>query len=97
MEEFEALITSLGEHLVDYIGREHLQRLDVYGDEADGSAHIEVFLTENTWIQQSAVIDKMIELRAMFMDELAIDYRFAEVDSATASAASARHTAFSLA
>lgn len=97
MDTFTALIHSLGEHVVDYIGKDHLERLDVFGDEGDSSAHIEIFLSNQTWDEHSRAIDKMIELRAMFLDELSIDYRFVESDSETNQSAEARHSTYSMA
>lgn len=97
MNEFAALISSLGESAVAYIGKDHLHRLDVYSDPTDGTAFLEIFLQDDSWAEQSRAIDKMIEIRGMFMDELSIEYRFVEEDSSTAESAAARETAFSMA
>jgi hypothetical protein len=97
MDEFDALISSLGESIVAYVGRDNLRRLDVFGDEDDSTARVEICLEDNSWGQQSHAIDKMIELRAMFLDELSLEYRFVEEDRSTASSAHARHSQFSLA
>lgn len=97
MDEFSALIQSLGEHAVDYIGKDNLLRLDVFGDEVDQSAHVEIFLCSEEWGDHSSAIDKMIELREMFMDDLAVDYRFAGADSSTVEDKNARHPAFQMA
>lgn len=94
MDEFGALITSLGEHLVVTVGKENLQRVDIFGDESDGSAHIEIVLVDDAWDRMSGAIDKMIEIREMFLDELSIDYRFADQDSETAASANARRSNF---
>lgn len=80
MEDFPALIHSIGEHAVSYIGRQNLAALSVAGDRVNGSAHIEIVLQDNSWTQQSRAIDKMIELRAMFMDEISLSYSFSGAD-----------------
>jgi hypothetical protein len=97
MDAFTALVHSLGEHAVTYIGKQNLRRLDIFGDERDGTAFMEVFLQENTWEQQTAAIDKINELRDIFFDELSIDFRFMSEDSSTAEAAHARQPSFCLA
>lgn len=96
MEEFDALVHSLGEHCVAYIGKENLRRLDVFGDVADSTAFIEIYLEENVWERQAEAIDKMIEIRGMFIDELSIDYRFVDEDSSTVESAEARRSLYSL-
>ncbi len=87
MDEFEATITSLGEHAVDYIGRQNLRQLAVFGDHHNSSADIQICLAVNDWASQTAAIDKMIELRAMFISELSIQYHFIEEDNYTPTAA----------
>lgn len=90
MEAFPALVQSFGELCLTYIGKENLSRLYVYADEGNGSIYVEIFLADNTWDEQARTIDKMIELREMFLDELAVDYRFVIEDSSTVEAATAR-------
>jgi hypothetical protein len=97
VDDFQALMHSLGEHAVDYIGKDSLRRLDVFGDEADGAAYIEICLEENSWDERSRAIDKMLEIREMFLDEVSIEYRFIDEDSSTVEAAVARGPAFCMA
>lgn len=87
MDDFEALIHSLGEHSVDYIGKDRLRQLVVFGDALSETARIEICLTENTWSEQTRVIERMLELRAMFLDELSLDYLFVDEDNCTRTAA----------
>lgn len=98
MDAFPATVRSLGETVVAWIGKDHLSRLEVYPDEADGAASVVVYLSDNdSWEEHSRAIDKMIEIRGMFMDDLAIDYRFAELDDETLAAAEANHPSFVMA
>jgi len=97
MDEFGALIHSLGEYTVTYIGEQNLARLDIFGDDVAGTAYIEIALADNTWPSQSAAVDKMIEIREMYFDELAIDYRFISEDSETRQSSAARQPAFCMA
>lgn len=95
MTDFGALIQSLGEHAVDAIGKPNLEQLTVHGDVANESAEVEICLIDNTWDEQTRVIDLMIDLRLMFMDEISVSYRFTELDSC--SAAVARRSQFAYA
>lgn len=97
MDAFPALVQSLGEHAVAYIGKERLLALNVFGDPTDMSAEVEIYLRDNSWDEQTRAIDLMIELREMYLDELAISYRFAERDSETAEATAAAGPAFAMA
>lgn len=100
VDDFKALISSLGESTVGYIGADNLQSLHVRGHEADGTAFVEICLAENSWDEQSRVIDTMLEIREMFFDELSIEYRFIDEDSSTREAADAherRSTSYSMA
>lgn len=97
MEDFQALVTSLGESTVTYLGKDNLLRLDVFADEIDMTAHIEIFLRDDSWAEQSRAIDKMIELREMFIEDISIGYRFSACDTSTSEAAHARRSSFSMA
>lgn len=87
MDDFEALISSLGEHSVDYIGKDNLRQLAVFGDPGNLSARIEICLEENSWAEQTRAIDRMLELRRMFLDEISIDYAFLNEDSCSSTVA----------
>ncbi len=81
MREFDALVHSLGEHSVQYLKpSNNLSQLYVFGDELTGTAHIEVVLSDSTWEQHAAVIDRMIEIREMFLNDISIDYIIVDDD-----------------
>lgn len=82
MNDFQAMVTSMMENAVDYIGKSRLLRLSVEADPGAGSAQIEIVLQDNSWASQSLAIDRMIELRSMFLDELSFEYAFLEADEA---------------
>lgn len=81
MSEFEATVHSLGEHLADYIGRDHLRQLTVLGREDTGEAEVAVCLRDDTWGAQERAIDQILAVREMFMDEVAMEYHFLGSDS----------------
>lgn len=87
MDEFGALVHSLGEHSVDYIGKDRLKLLTVSGDPHSMSARVEICLQDNSWEEQTFVIDKMVEIRTMFLNELSIDYVFVDEDNCTRASA----------
>ncbi|GAA1434405.1 hypothetical protein GCM10009616_28750 [Microlunatus lacustris] len=74
MTEFEALVRSLGEHLVSYIGKDHLRRLSVSIDEATLSATADICLASDDFSMVMEAIERVGEVRLMFMDELSFDY-----------------------
>lgn len=76
MSEFDATIHSLGEQLVSYMGRDHLEQLTVAGRSQTGEADVEICLLEDTWDEQSRAIDQVLIVREMFLNELSISYRF---------------------
>lgn len=77
MNEFDAVVHSLGEHLVDGIGKEHLTHVLVSPDELTATAEVTIVLSERTWAEQERAIDKIVDLREMFLEEISFDYRFA--------------------
>ncbi len=100
VDDFQALISSLGESTVTYIGRDHLRSLDILGDEMDGTAFLQICLAEDTWDAQTRAVDKMLEIREIFLDELSVEYRFIDEDSSTREALAAqeqRATSYSMA
>jgi hypothetical protein len=85
--EFDALIESLGQLTIEYLKSLNVGgRVRIFHDEHSGSAHLEICLDDQSWATQSAAIDKMIEIRSIFLDEIAIDYVFVDDDSCGTSA-----------
>lgn len=76
MDDSEALVHSLGEHCVDYIGKHNLRQLTATFDHMNGVAHVEICLANDSWSARESAIDKMIEVRQMFLDEVSVDYAF---------------------
>ena len=76
VNEFEAVIHSMGEHVVSYLGRDNVRAVTIWGDELSGSADISIVLAEDSWAAEERAIDRMVEVREMFLDDIAIDYRF---------------------
>ena len=88
MNEFEALVRSLGESLVGYIGRENLSRLTIRVDPDSLSAFVVVQLESETFESVMHAIERIGEVRLMFMDDLSFDYVLA-ADEGTELGASA--------
>lgn len=78
MDDHEALVTSLGEHCVDYIGKNNIRQLSASFDSVNGIAHVEICLDNDSWSARETAIDKMIEVRSMFLDEVSVDYAFSD-------------------
>ncbi len=76
MDSDQALVNSLGEYTVTAIGRSHLRTLTATYDHVNGLAHIEICLSDDSWDARAHAIDKMLEVREMFLDEVSIDYAF---------------------
>lgn len=78
MDGHEALVTSLGEHCVDYIGKNNVRQLTATFDGFNGIAHVEICLHNDSWSARESAIDKMIEVREMFIDHVSVDYAFSD-------------------
>ena len=76
VNEFEATIHSLGEHVLTYLGRDHVQAVTIWGDGLSGTADISIVMVDASWATEERAIEKMVEVREMFIDDVAIDYRF---------------------
>lgn len=76
MNEFEAIINSLGAQVLTYVGKERLTSVTIWGDERAGTADIALVLQDASWASQEYAVEKMIEVRSLFIDDVSIDYRF---------------------
>lgn len=70
----EALYGSMFENVLDYVGKDNLLRVQVIPDRQLGSAFIEVTLVDETPCRIDHAIGRLEEVRALFVNELAIDY-----------------------
>jgi len=82
--EFQALVTSLGEQLVSYIGSDFYDSISVVGIESANEASIIIVPSEHTPAVYDRIIDKMIDVRGMFMDEIRFDYMISDSDDSIA-------------
>jgi hypothetical protein len=77
---------SILEHCKDYIQRDvELQALRVTGDSVSESCHVEIVLCKDTWEEQARAIDHMVEIRQMFIDDVALSYEFIRAEDWQAS------------
>lgn len=88
--EFQALVTSLGEQLVSYIGSEFYSSISVVGIESSNEASIIIVPSEHTPDVYDKIIDAVIDVRGMFMDEIRFDYLISDSDESGASQSGAK-------
>jgi hypothetical protein len=76
-DETRALVTSIGEHAVDLIGKENLLGLQVYlgGDQC---ADVTVSLRENSDESQREAIVALLGVEDLFYDEAALSFHFVD-------------------
>lgn len=78
MTEFEAAIDSLGIWSVNNLPGVEFVRLTA--DESDRTVDMELRLTRDTWNAREEVIERMIEVRVMYLNDFSIAYRFIGID-----------------
>lgn len=78
MTEFEAAIDSLGIWSVNNLPGVDFVRLTA--DESDRTVDMEIRLTHDTWDAREEVIERMIDVRVMYMSDFAIAYKFIAID-----------------
>jgi hypothetical protein len=84
-DDFGVLIESLGETVVGYLKPLGLRRLEIEGDHVSGTAHLTICLTEDSWEHRGMALEKLLDIRVMFIDELAMEFSFTDdVDGCTA-------------
>ena len=81
VNEFDAVIHSLGEHVVSYVGSDNLRSVRIWSDELSGTADISIVLADESWDAESRAIERMLQVREVFLDELSFDYRFDPAES----------------
>lgn len=72
--EEDALYRSLLETVVDFIGQDHISQVTVEADLYTGAAQVSICLLEESWDTVTHAIERMGQVRMMFMDELSIEY-----------------------
>lgn len=86
MSQFEAAMNSLGVWSVNNLPGVDLVRLTP--DEADRTVEIEIQLTNDSWAAREQVIDRMIDVRVMYLSDFSIAYSFIDGDKALPQAGS---------
>lgn len=94
--EFETLGHSVFEQVLAYVGKSNLDSAVVTAHHATNSVDVELRLSNDTWDAQSRAIDKMIEVRGLFLGEVALHYWFVSGDQHDAGS-QARDFAFAMA
>ncbi len=75
-DEFSLIIDSLGNLALSWVP--DVQAIRIYPDPVQGVACMEVCLRHDTWEQRERAVDKLVELRSMFIDDLSLSYRFTD-------------------
>ncbi len=75
-DDFDVIIDSLGNMTLSWVPEAESVR--IYPDAELGTATVEVCLRTDDWRVHEAAVDKMVELRGLFIDELSMDYRFTD-------------------
>lgn len=78
MTEFEAAIDSLGHWSVSHLPGVEYVRLTA--DESDRTVDMEIRLAHDAWISRERVIERMVDVRIMYLNDFSISYRFIDVD-----------------
>lgn len=78
MTEFEAAIDSLGIWSVNNLPGVEFVRLTA--DESDRTVDMEIRLSHDTWNAREKVIERMIDVRAMYLSDFSIAYKFIGID-----------------
>lgn len=73
-DEFDVIIDSLGNMTLSWVPQ--AESVCIYPDAEQGTAVVEICLSTDDWQVHEAAVDKMVELRGMFIDDLSMDYRF---------------------
>jgi len=74
MTEFKAAVESLGIWSVNNLPGVEFVRLTA--DESDRTVDMEIRLAHDTWNAREEVIDRMIDVRAMYLSDFSIAYKF---------------------
>jgi hypothetical protein len=82
-DDWDVLIDSLGNQCIAYLGRADVEKVDIWSQAAEGSAHIQITLGKDSWENRGLAVETMVEIREMFIDDLSFDYGFADGDEAS--------------
>jgi hypothetical protein len=79
-DDWDVVIDSLGNMCLAYLGPADVDRVRIWSQPTEGSAHIEITLRKDSWENRSAAVDAMVGIRELFLDDLSFDYRFVDGD-----------------
>lgn len=82
MDDFQALITALLEQVKSYVGIDHLSRVVVESRKESGLATVYIVLRDESWAEQERAIDKMLEVQALYLDDIGVEYYFRDAEPA---------------
>lgn len=80
VSEFDALVQSFGETAVGYIGKDYLRSLSVVASPETRDASVVIVPREHSPEFYDQIIDKMVEVRGMYLGELHVDYMISDRD-----------------
>lgn len=78
MAEFEAAVDALGIWSINNLPGVQLVRLTA--DDSDRTVKMEIVLSDDTWATRERIIDRMAEVRVMYLNHFSIAYMFGDAD-----------------
>jgi hypothetical protein len=72
------IIDSLGNTALSWVPG--VRSIRIHSDPVQGTALMDVCLYQSTWQAREAAIEKLVELRCTFLEDLALEYRFVDSD-----------------
>jgi hypothetical protein len=83
-EDFRVLIDSLGNATLGMLSSAGLTSVRIFPEEAAGTAHLILELKQDGWVQRRAALERLAEVRSMFIDDIVFDYSFCETGEGSA-------------
>lgn len=75
IDENQVLTQSIAEHAVTAIGRDRIRQVTVTFDARDASCIVAFVLRDNSDDEQLRAIDKLLDVKLLFIDEAVMDFR----------------------
>jgi hypothetical protein len=82
VDEFDALINAMGEWTVGRLRDLGLVSLLIHGDPHVGQARMVVQLEKDTWEIRRKAVEALVEIRTLYMDEIAVEFSFTDREPA---------------
>lgn len=77
-DEFNVLVTAVGEYTLSALGRDNLRGLRVTLDHHEMSCHVTIALENNSDANQKHAIQQMFDVEQIYFDELVMSFSLVE-------------------